>query len=300
MSKKMIAIDAGHGSNTAGKRTPDGYREHWINVRCSYFFEQALKRCGFGTVRSGWDDANARDDSDPSISSRQKAIRAANVDMLVSWHANAYGEGWNSARGVETIIHSVEAKRGDSEKLAKLIQAELIKGTKQKNRGVKTGNFGMCNAVYMKCRAAVLIEIGFMTNKTEAGFMKTDQFCREQAEEACRGVCKYYGYPYVAGSSDTAEDLAAAPIRKQMYTVGKTYTLQVELKVRTGPGTDYPVKKHSQFSAGGQKQDRDGDGALDKGTVITCQEVRKVGKDIWIRCPSGWLAARFSGNVYIK
>lgn len=32
MSKKMIAIDAGHGSNTAGKRTPDGYREHWINV----------------------------------------------------------------------------------------------------------------------------------------------------------------------------------------------------------------------------------------------------------------------------
>ena len=35
-----IAIDAGHGSQTAGKRTPDGYREHWINVKTAYYLEQ--------------------------------------------------------------------------------------------------------------------------------------------------------------------------------------------------------------------------------------------------------------------
>ena len=303
MSKKIIAIDAGHGSNTAGKRTFDGYREHWINVRCSYFFEKALKRCGFGTIRSGWDDTNSKDDPDPSITSRQNAIRAAGVDAVVSWHANhSGGTTWDSAAGVETYIHVTKSKRQDSERLAKLIQAELIKGTEQKNRGVKTGNFGMCNATYMRCDAAALIEIGFMSNQLEAGMMKTDKFCKEQAEDACRGLCKYYGYRYVAESSNTSSTASDEPAgtERPSYAVGKIYTLQVELKVRTGPGTSYPAKKHDQLTSDGAKHDTDEDGALDKGTVITCQEIRNVDGDIWIRCPSGWLAAYYSGNEYIK
>lgn len=308
MSKKRIAIDAGHGSNTAGKRTPDGYREHWINVRCSYFFEKALKRCGFGTIRSGWDDTNAKDDPDPSILSRQKAIRAAGVDAVVSWHANhSGGKTWDNASGAETYIHSTASKRQDSKRLAELVQAELIKGTTQKNRGVKTGNFGMCNATYMLVDAAILIETGFMSNKKEADLMKTDAFCQEQAEDACRGLCAYYGMKYVAGSSaastSTPTSSNAEPTsnsKTPTYKVDQTYTLQVELKVRTGPGTNYAAKKHNQLTDDGKKHDADDDGALDKGTKITCQEVCKIGNDIWIGCPSGWVAAYYQGNIYIK
>ncbi|MCI7097509.1 MAG: N-acetylmuramoyl-L-alanine amidase [Lachnospiraceae bacterium] len=298
---RIIAIDAGHGSNTAGKRTFDGHREHWINVRCSYFFEKALKRCGFKTLRLGWDDTNAKDDSDPSITSRQKAVRAAGVDAVVSWHANhSGGKSWDNAAGVETYIHITASKRQDSERLAKLIQTELVKGTEQKDRGVKTGNFGMCNATYMRCDAAILIEIGFMSNQMEAGLMKTDKFCREQAEDACRGMCKYYGAEYVPESvTVTSSTPASPPDQKPSYIVGKTYTLQVELKVRTGSGTNYPAKTYEQLTYDGKKHDADGDGALDKGTVISCLEVRKVGDDIWIRCPSGWLAAYYNGKKYI-
>lgn len=237
MSKRVIAIDAGHGSNTAGKRTFDGYREHWINVRCSYFFEKALKRCGFKTLRIGWDDTNAKDDSDPSITSRQNAIRAAGVDAVVSWHANhSGGKDWDSAAGVETFIHVTESKRQDSEKLAKLIQAELIKGTEQKNRGVKTGNFGMCNATYMKCDAAALIEIGFMSNQLEAGLMKTDKFCKEQAEDACRGLCAYYGVKYIAESSSTSATPAA--------TKYKVTTNGARLALREAAGTNSSLIKY--------------------------------------------------------
>ena len=57
---------------------------------------------------------------------------------------------------------------------------------------------------------------------------------------------------------------------------------------------------HEQLTDDGRKHDKDGDGALDKGTVITCQEVRQVGDDIWIRCPSGWVAAYYNKNEYIK
>lgn len=89
---------------------------------------------------------------------------------------------------------------------------------------------------------------------------------------------------------------AAAP----SYTVGKLYTLQVELNVRKGPGTNWAKKGWNQLTTDGKRHDKDRDGALDPGTKVTCLEVKKVGANIWIRCPSGWLAAYFNGKVYIK
>lgn len=53
-------------------------------------------------------------------------------------------------------------------------------------------------------------------------------------------------------------------------------------------------------TADGQKHDKDNDGCLDAGTVVTCQEVRNVGNDIWMKAPSGWMAAYYDGKVYIK
>ena len=72
------------------------------------------------------------------------------------------------------------------------------------------------------------------------------------------------------------------------------------MKVRTGAGTNFSAKSHSQLTNDGKKHDKDNDGALDKGTVVTCKEVKKVGNDIWINTPSGWICAKQGTNVYIK
>lgn len=84
------------------------------------------------------------------------------------------------------------------------------------------------------------------------------------------------------------------------YIVGSTYTLQAEMKVREGAGTGFPSKSYNQLTTDGKKHDSDGDGALDKGTVVTCKEVKKVGSDTWMRTPSGWIAAIYGEKVYIK
>lgn len=84
------------------------------------------------------------------------------------------------------------------------------------------------------------------------------------------------------------------------YKVGTVYTLQVELKVRTGAGTGCPTKSYSQLTLDGQRHDKDHDGCLDAGTQVTCQAVKNVGSDIWILVPSGWIAAYYDGNVYVK
>lgn len=84
------------------------------------------------------------------------------------------------------------------------------------------------------------------------------------------------------------------------YKVGTVYTLQVELKVRTGAGTGCPTKSYSQLTLDGQRHDKDHDGCLDAGTQVTCQAVKNVGSDIWILVPSGWIAAYYDGDVYVK
>ena len=234
----LVAIDAGHGSNTAGKRTPDGYREHWINVASAVFCEAALKRCGVGTLRVAWDDGNAKDDEDLALSARQKLIKLNKCTLSVSFHANAYGNGWNDANGVETLISNKSP--GDSLKLAKLVQNYLVQGTPQKNRGVKTQSLAMCNCATMGTQASILVEIGFMTNLKEADLMKTDKFCKEQAEEVAHGICDYLGVKYVAPSESAIQEI----VNEVKDAPKSSYLVRINtdvLNVRAGAGTQYPI-----------------------------------------------------------
>lgn len=83
------------------------------------------------------------------------------------------------------------------------------------------------------------------------------------------------------------------------YTVGNTYTLLVNLNVRTGAGTNYSKKKKSALTADAQKH-ATSSGVLKKGTRVTCKQVKTVGSNIWIKIPSGWVAAYYNGKVYVK
>lgn len=220
-----VAIDAGHGSNTAGKRTPDGYREHYANVRVAHFFAKAMERCGIEYIKTGWNDEIATDDEDTALSTRQLIIKNAKCDYSVSFHFNAYSSGWNSASGIETHISDKAPK--DSLRLANLVQAQLIKGTVQKNRGVKKSALAMCNCNSMNTKASILIECGFMTNKAEAELMKSDVFCKECAEETARGFCEYLNIPYKEEDTYKLFDiririLGTVAIKNSPSLIGKT------------------------------------------------------------------------------
>lgn len=236
-----VVLETGHGSNTAGKRTPDGYREHWINVRCAVFCEEALVRCGIEVFKCAWDDSDYTDDPDIALSKRQAQIKAAGCQAAVSIHANASGDGktYNSGQGIETFIHSNANSALDSAKLANAVQSYLIQGTAQKNRGVKSANFAMCNAKKMGVPAAVLVEMGFMTNKREAELMQSDAFLMETAEEIAHGICDYLGVQYIPRG---AASVTPAESEKEVIEVVSEFPYRVRitanvLNVRKGPGT---------------------------------------------------------------
>lgn len=209
-----IAIDAGHGSNTAGKRTApftkdvdidkDGkvdikkgeqYREHYANVMVASKLAKELESYGFDIVKTGWNDDNAKDDVDVSILDRQAFIRKSKCDYAISIHFNASNSNlkqFDSAEGVSVYVREEKELRGESDKLAQCVLQELLKGTKQRNRGICTGKLGLCNATGMNVKGAILVELAFMTNEREAQeLMASEAYCNESAEEIARGLIKH-------------------------------------------------------------------------------------------------------------
>lgn len=206
-----VAIDAGHGSYTAGKRTPDGYREHYANVVVANYLYDILKAnpSNFDIIRTGWDDENYKDDEDTSLKKRQTTIKNNNCSISISIHFNASGNGksYNSASGIETFYHTTSYS--DSKKLAECVQNELIKGTSQKNRGVKQGALAMCNCSSMGTKASILCELGFMTNLTEATLMQDKEFCKECAREIAQGLANYLNIDITLDTNTNTNDKEA-------------------------------------------------------------------------------------------
>ena len=85
-----IAIDAGHGYNTVGKRTcrfPDGRQmhEHEFNRDVAFILGTRLKTAGYDIVYC-FDEIGI---SDMPLAERYGKANAVKADLFVSVHANA-------------------------------------------------------------------------------------------------------------------------------------------------------------------------------------------------------------------
>lgn len=94
----------------------------------------------------------------------------------------------------------------------------------------------------------------------------------------------------------------------EFFAVGADFTITDCMNVRTGAGTNYPVKTVSQLTANGREnavnKSASAQAVFREGTEITALEVKAVYSaqrvDVWFRCPSGWLCARMGEEVYVK
>lgn len=194
MKTFKIAIDDGHGNNTAGKRTPafpDGsvMKENEFNAAVAEVLKRELVRCGFQVLMV------APEAQDVPLQTRVKRANDGQADCYISIHANAYGSDWNEANGLETWIYD-KAKGSETWNLAEHIHKSLVEATGLKNRGIKTsGELYVLHATKMH---SVLVECGFMTNKNEAELLKDTAYRRTCGIAIAKGVCVFYGKEYVA------------------------------------------------------------------------------------------------------
>lgn len=210
---------------------------------------------------------------------------AHTVDLDISIHLNAGG-----GTGSEVYYTSSKGKS-----YAGKVSAAVASALGIKDRGAKESD--TLYVLNHTTAPAILVECCFVDNKTDQSKWDVDK-CAKAIVEAVTGKA-------VSGGSGTSGSASSGSGNKTTsntpsYKVGNTYTLQSNMVVRTGAGTNYRAKKHSELTTDGQKHDKDKNGCLDKGTRITCQQVKKFGSNIWVKCPSGWIAAYYNKKTYVK
>ena len=86
-----------------------------------------------------------------------------------------------------------------------------------------------------------------------------------------------------------------------LYTKGKTYKTNVNLKIRTAPDGDRvlfdDITKNAKLHS---FQNDDGYAVLKEGSKVTCRSIAKQGDDIWMEIPSGYVAAYYHDKIYIS
>lgn len=180
-----IMLDAGHGKNTAGKRTPDdSMREFEYNsvvaqIAKELFLEYEEVQVDFAHDLSGIIDV--------SLSNRVQKANKWSSDIYISIHANTSGDAWSNAVGIETFHHPNASNA--SKTLAKEVHGKLIQKTKRRDRGVKQANFQVLRETNMP---SILVEGGFMTNKEEAQLLKSLYYRKLCAEAIVEAVAKTY------------------------------------------------------------------------------------------------------------
>lgn len=170
-----ILIDNGHGSNTAGKHSPDKRLMEWKYTReIATALLARLKDAGFDAERI------VTEDTDISLQERVRRVNAvcnkygAGNVVLVSIHNNAAGGGggkWKTATGWSGWVYTKASTR--SRMLAQLLYAEAEKRGLKGNRCVPKEKYWTANFYILKHTAcpAVLTENLFQDNRQEVDFL---------------------------------------------------------------------------------------------------------------------------------
>lgn len=170
---KIVCLDAGHGGKDPGA-CANAIKEKDFALDMVVRIGHHLRLRGLKTVLTR--------DSDVYVGINKRALiaRSAGADLFLSIHCNAAGNP--DAAGSEAYI---AAPDGRSDGIAKVL-LHRIAGLKP--RGVKKDNqsqhssLGVLRGTY-KQMTAILLELGFCTNKDDAELMR-DKYQREMwAEE---------------------------------------------------------------------------------------------------------------------
>lgn len=212
-----IMIDAGHGGHDGGAAA-NGVREKDQNLEVAKMLGQALRDKGFHVLYTRTTDVFI------PLEKRTAMANAKKADIFISLHCNANTD--SRVRGLEIYTlnlartkdavrvaareNAVDAKRisdlqfiltdlmlnskmKESTDLARGVMREAVQCTKAGNcplrdHGVREAPFYVLMGAKMP---AVLVEMGFITNRDEAGLMKTENFKRHLVQGIVEGVLAY-------------------------------------------------------------------------------------------------------------
>ncbi|WP_045218990.1 N-acetylmuramoyl-L-alanine amidase [Desulfonatronum thioautotrophicum] len=217
---KTIMIDPGHGGKDPGA-VANGLKEKDVNLRMSRILGRMLEEKGFRVLYTRTTDVFIPLEERTAMANAQKA------DLFLSIHANAHPNpnmkgfeiySLNLARNQDAVriaarenaVSSknisdlqliltdlmLNSKITESKELATKIHGRTISGMRRTHpnladRGVREAPFYVLMGAKMP---AVLIEMGYLTNREEARLLATDAYLRTLASNLLQGVLAYRDY----------------------------------------------------------------------------------------------------------
>ncbi len=272
-----IALDAGHGLYTPGKRCLKKLdkretREWIINDRVTDALELYLKLAGHSVLRvDDWDDGH----TDVTLNDRVRKANNWKADAYISVHHNA---GINGGSGGGTVVYVSKGCQAKSIKLQEAVYKRVIvRGKLKGNRsdGTLSANFYVIRKTKMP---AILIECGFMDSAVDIKHILDTDWSEQVGLGIAEGVCEVFG-------GSIPDQKPSKPSPKPDKPVGKSFLVRVkiDLNIRKGPGAEF--KKEGCIK--------------DKGTYTIVQTAKAKDGGTWgkLKSGAGWINI---GSKYVK
>ncbi|MGE5508204.1 MAG: N-acetylmuramoyl-L-alanine amidase [Chitinophagales bacterium] len=152
LAGRRVMLDPGHGGADPGAVGPGGTAEKEVTLQVAETAARLLTLAGGEGMLTRATDRNV------SLAGRVAAAANKQAELLVSVHCNSYREA--AAHGTETYYYEL----WEGQKLAALIQQEVIGELGLSDRGIKEANFYVLR--YAKIPAC-LVEVAFLSNHQE-------------------------------------------------------------------------------------------------------------------------------------
>lgn len=180
LKDRIIVLDAGHGGHDPGASSK-GVTESSTTLKVSKLVEAKLKRAGAKVLMTRTNDNYL------TLQQRTDFAKRNHAEAFVSIHFNAASA---SAKGAEVWIDSsANPNATESRTLASIIQRNIVKQANMVDRGVKDKGFYVIKNNNV---AAVLIELGFITNADDFKKLADDKFLEIYAEAIYQSLVQYY------------------------------------------------------------------------------------------------------------
>jgi len=210
---RRVVIDPGHGGGEPGARGVGDLVEKDVTLAVARQLEAILER------REDIEVILTReDDSFLGLVERTERANREGADLFISLHCNAWANP--SARGVETYFLSPAKSKWDAEvarsensgaaaaedldfilwdlvqnlyiqesaTLAEAVQTRLAEDLGMPNRGVKQAGFRVLVGAFMP---AILVELGFLTNRDDAAKLRDTRWQRDAAEALADAIVEF-------------------------------------------------------------------------------------------------------------
>lgn len=260
-----IAIDAGHGLKTAGKRCKKSLdsketREWVLNDRVADALATYLKSAGHTTKRV--DDTDGS--TDISLSKRVAAANKWDADFYISVHHNA---GVKGGSGGGTVVYACRnASKKSTEAQIAIYKHAIARGNLKGNRADGTLSYDYY-VIKKTAMPACLIECGFMDSSTDIKHILNPEWSKKIALGIAEGICEVFG-----GAVNTAS--------------GESFKIRVvtdSLTIREGAG--------AKFAASGAIKDK---GVY---TIVDTKTANDGGTWGKLKSGAGWINLGYTKRI---